>query len=157
MGFKNILEFSIVSSTLLIFAFAPIIVPSVVLLLSWYWSPMYVLPIWFAYCFWLYIDRHTGCRGGRLSDGLRRCSIWKIWAQYFPLKLFKTTDLDLKQNYIFGYHPHGLGAIGALGNFCTEATGFSHLFPSIRPHLMLLRMQFFNPITRDLLLGLGKN
>ncbi len=108
------------------------------------------------YCCWLFIDRHTDSQGGRWSDWFRRCSIWTQWVQYFPLALVKTADLDSNRNYIFGYHPHGVRFLGALGNFGTDATHFSTLFPNIRPHLMLLRMQFFNPFTRDLLLGLGE-
>ena len=46
---------------------------------------------------------------------------------------------------------------GAAVNFLTEATHFSTLFPSIRPHLMVLipRFQFLVPFTRELLLSLG--
>jgi hypothetical protein len=156
VNFERILQFLIFSCITLFCAFSPIIVPLAVILLSWFWSSTITLTLCFVYCCWLFIDRHTGFEGGRWSDWLRQCSIWTQWVQYFPLRLIKTADLDPNINYIFGYHPHGLGSVGALGNFGTDATHFSTLFPNIRPHLMLLRMQFFNPLTRDLLLGLGK-
>ncbi len=136
-------------------AFSPLIVPLCVAFLSWYWSSRITVSVLFVYCCWLLIDRHRDFQGGRWSDCLRRCSIWTQWVKYFPLKLVKTMDLDPNLNYIFVSHPHGVGSFGALGNFGTDATHFSSLFPNIRPHLMLLRMQFFNPLTRDLLLGLG--
>ncbi|XP_042150127.1 2-acylglycerol O-acyltransferase 2-A-like [Ixodes scapularis] len=44
---------------------------------------------------------------------------------------------------------------GAFGNFATEGTGFSELFPNIRPHLLVLKGQFRFPIHRDLLLSTG--
>jgi len=42
-----------------------------------------------------------------------------------------------------------------LGNFGTDATYFSTLFPNIHPHLMLLHLQFLFPFTREILLNLG--
>ncbi|CAF1241417.1 unnamed protein product [Rotaria sp. Silwood1] len=155
MDFKGMLQFFVLSSTVSFCAFSPIIVPLVVVILSWFWSATTIISLWLVYCCWLYIDRHTNSHGGRWCNWLRQCSIWTHWVQYFPLTLIKSTDLDPNRNYIFGYHPHGVAAVGALGNFGTEATNFSSLFPGIRPHLMLLPIQFFNPFTRDLLLGLG--
>ncbi|CAM4929459.1 unnamed protein product [Rotaria socialis] len=155
MDLKGILDFFILSFITSFCAFSPLIVPLTVFILSWFWSSKFILSVSLVYCYWLYFDRRTDSHGGRWSDWLRRCSIWTHWTQYFPLTLIKSTDLDPNRNYIFGYHPHGVAAIGALGNFGTDATHFSSLFPGIRPHLMLLKMQFFNPFTRDLLLGLG--
>lgn len=45
----------------------------------------------------------------------------------------KEVDI-MNVNYIFGYHPHDVGSFGALGNFGTDATGFSRLFANLRPH-----------------------
>ncbi|KDQ18795.1 hypothetical protein BOTBODRAFT_52049 [Botryobasidium botryosum FD-172 SS1] len=44
-------------------------------------------------------------------------------------------DLPPDRPYIFGYHPHGLGA---MATFATEGTGFSKHFPGISPHLLTL-------------------
>jgi 2-acylglycerol O-acyltransferase 2 len=71
------------------------------------------------------------------------------------LKLIKSEDLDPNRNYIFGYHPHGAFSFGAAGNFLTDATHFSTLFPNIRPHLMMLRLNFSVPLIRELYLNLG--
>ena len=60
-----------------------------------------------------------------------------------------TADLSAERNYIFGMHPHGILSFGATTNFCTEATGFSQLFPGITPHLITLRLWFFYPILHD--------
>ncbi|CAF1689686.1 unnamed protein product, partial [Adineta ricciae] len=95
-------------------------------------------------------------RGGRWSIRLRQLYIWSIVSNYFPIKLVKTEDLDPSRNYIFGCHPHGTITLGAGINFLTEATHFSTLFPGIRPHLMALHSNFFFPVLRELILGLGE-
>lgn len=57
--------------------------------------------------------------------------------------------------YIFGYHPHGVGALGAFGAFATEGAGWSKLFPGIYTSLMTLVTQFQIPVYRDYLMALG--
>ncbi|KAG0753970.1 hypothetical protein G6F62_006881 [Rhizopus arrhizus] len=64
-------------------------------------------------------------------------------------------ELDPEQNYLLGYHPHGIISMGAFANFATEATGFSKLFPGIKPSLLTLAQNFRIPIYRDLILALG--
>ncbi|XP_072033302.1 2-acylglycerol O-acyltransferase 2-A-like [Amphiura filiformis] len=76
-------------------------------------------------------------------------------ANYFPIRLHKTVDLDPHQNYVFGFHPHGLYVCGGIVNFCTEATGFSQLFPGITPHLLALVGIFQYPFAREFLLSIG--
>lgn len=94
----------------------------------------------------------------------------------------KTVDLDPTQNYIFGFHPHGetlrgsgsdpvlsttgsgsdpflspgVLVAGAFGNFCTEATGFSRLFPGLRSHLLMLPFWFRVPFFRDYIMCGGE-
>ncbi|KAH3668538.1 hypothetical protein OGAPHI_002292 [Ogataea philodendri] len=57
--------------------------------------------------------------------------------------------------YIFGYHPHGVIAMGALSGFATEGASFSHHFPGIRCFLTTLVNQFQLPFYRDYLMSLG--
>lgn len=71
-------------------------------------------------------------------------------------QLVKTAELDPRQNYLMGFHPHGVLAVGAFLNFCTEASGFSTVFPGITPHLMMLSLWFRVPFFRDYLMGGGK-
>ncbi|KAL4009408.1 hypothetical protein ACER0C_003260 [Sarotherodon galilaeus] len=101
------------------------------------------------YAGWLWLDWDTPTNGGRRSQWMRRWSMWEHFRDYFPLTLLKTVDLDPKKNYIFGFHPHGVLVAGAFGNFCTEATGFSHLFPGLKPHLLMLPFWFRVPFFRD--------
>ncbi|XP_045070427.1 2-acylglycerol O-acyltransferase 2-A [Coregonus clupeaformis] len=101
------------------------------------------------YAGWLYLDRDTPTSGGRRSEWLRNCSVWKHFRDYFPLNLIKTVDLDPDSNYIFGFHPHGVLVAGGFGNFCTEASGFSSLFPGLTPYLLMLPFWFRVPFFRD--------
>lgn len=89
------------------------------------------------------------------SNLFRRLPIWKYYTSYFPLRLHRTAELDPSKNYIFAYHPHGIISHGAFGNFATEATGFSTLFPGITNTLLTLDNNFRIPFYRDYLLSLG--
>ncbi|XP_042170075.1 2-acylglycerol O-acyltransferase 2-A isoform X2 [Oncorhynchus tshawytscha] len=64
-------------------------------------------------------------------------------------QLIKTVDLDPGSNYIFGFHPHGVLVAGGFGNFCTEASGFTSLFPGMTPYLLMLPFWFRVPFFRD--------
>ncbi|KAB0370982.1 hypothetical protein FD755_017391 [Muntiacus reevesi] len=63
--------------------------------------------------------------------------------------MVKTAELDPSQNYIAGFHPHGILATGAFTNLCTEGTGFSSVFPGILSHLMMMHWCFWAPVFRD--------
>lgn len=71
------------------------------------------------------------------------------------LQILKTKDLSPEHNYLMGVHPHGLLTFGAFCNFCTEATGFSKIFPGITPHLATLSWFFKIPLIRDYLMAKG--
>ncbi|XP_062311136.1 2-acylglycerol O-acyltransferase 2-A isoform X5 [Osmerus eperlanus] len=107
------------------------------------------------YAGWLWLDRDTPSCGGRRSDWMRNWSVWKHFRNYFPISLVKTVDLDPSYNFLFGFHPHGVLVAGAFGNFCTEASGFSSLFPGLRPHLLMLPFWFRVPFFRDYIMGGG--
>uniref|UniRef100_A0A3P8U3J7 Acyltransferase n=1 Tax=Amphiprion percula TaxID=161767 RepID=A0A3P8U3J7_AMPPE len=107
------------------------------------------------YAGWLWLDWDTPTSGGRRSGWIRSWTVWEYFRDYFPLRLIKTVDLDPKKNYIFGFHPHGVLVAGAFGNFCTEATGFSRLFPGLTPHLLMLPFWFRVPLFRDYIMSGG--
>ena len=80
----------------------------------------------------------------------------RLLRNYFPIKLVKTVDLDPDGNYVFGAHPHGIICFSWFGNFASEATGVSKVFPGIKFHLMTLTMNFFTPLMRAYSLWMGK-
>ncbi|KFQ62050.1 2-acylglycerol O-acyltransferase 2 [Pelecanus crispus] len=107
------------------------------------------------YTAWWFIDREKPSKGGRRIHALRNSVVWRYMRDYFPITLVKTAELDPHQNYLMGFHPHGVLAAGAFLNFCTEASGFSTLFPGITPHLMMLSLWFRIPFLRDYLMSGG--
>lgn len=124
-----------------------------VLLAALFFTPLFFVPV--IYVVWLVYDWSSPDTGGwniRLS---RRSVIWKYITGYFPIKLAKTADLDPTDNYIFACFPHGQMPLGAISNFCCEATGFSKLFPGIRPNLLTLKHTFTLPIYREWYLAAG--
>lgn len=104
------------------------------------------------YATWWYLDRETPWKGGRRAQVLRGSVVWKYMKDYFPISLVKTAELDPSRNYLAAIHPHGVLAAGIFVNMCTESTGFSQLFPGIRPHLMMLNLWFRAPFFRDYLM-----
>uniref|UniRef100_A0A452U205 Acyltransferase n=1 Tax=Ursus maritimus TaxID=29073 RepID=A0A452U205_URSMA len=107
------------------------------------------------YATWWYLDRDRPWQGGRPLKAIRRCFLWKYMRDYFPVSLVKTAELDPSRNYLAGFHPHGILVAGAFVNLCTESTGFSSLFPGIRPHLMMLNLWFWTPFFRDYIMSGG--
>ncbi|XP_076145644.1 2-acylglycerol O-acyltransferase 2-A [Alosa pseudoharengus] len=107
------------------------------------------------YAGWLYLDRDTPITGGRKSHWVRSWTMWHYFRDYFPITLVKTADLDPSHNYIFGFHPHGVLVAGGFGNFCTEASGFSTLFPGLTPYLLMLPFWFRVPFFRDYIMSGG--
>lgn len=56
---------------------------------------------------------------------------------------------------VFGSHPHGIISVGAIANFASDATGFSQLFPGLKPHLLTLTSNFKLPLYREILMSMG--
>lgn len=63
---------------------------------------------------------------------------------------------DPSRNYLLGYHPHGVIAVGSFTAFATEATGFSDLFPGITSHITALVGHFWFPLRREYMMMTGK-
>ncbi|KAI9370006.1 diacylglycerol acyltransferase-domain-containing protein [Aspergillus egyptiacus] len=89
------------------------------------------------------------------SDFLRSLPIWSLYASYFPARLHQSQPLLPTRKYIFGYHPHGIISLGAFAAFCTEALGFSKLFPGITNTLLTLDSNFRIPLYREYALSMG--
>ena len=116
---------------------------------SYYWVALLLIA-------WVIYDRDTPKRLGRRSDWMRRWRIWVHMRNYFPIHLIKTAEFDPTNNYLLGFHPHGIMSMGAYVNFGTEATNFSETYPGIRPTVLTLSGWFFFPLARDYLMCSGK-
>jgi len=116
----------------------------------WYFRDnWFVLTIMLGYGAWIYIDKSPS-RGGykRLKKIFRHLPHYRLVADYYPCRLVRTTPLDPKHNYLFGYHPHGIISVGAQANFGTDSTGFDVKFPGIDLTLMTLNLTFKIPFFR---------
>ncbi|AMD21131.1 HEL150Cp [Eremothecium sinecaudum] len=84
----------------------------------------------------------------------------RLWPSTYVLRfnLKKVNDsapVATGPRYIFGYHPHGVAALGAFGAMATEGSGWSKKFPGIPVCLCTLINQFQIPLYKDYLLALG--
>jgi len=114
--------------------------------------PLYLFLIYLAYMFLFQEFQFTG---GMPMTFIRTAFIWRWFCEYFPIEVVKTADLDPKENYLFGYHPHGIIGMGAFGTFATECTTFPKLFPGIKPRLLTLDVNFRIPFYSFYLALLG--
>lgn len=123
-----------------------------------FFAPRYVRYGFLGYLSWLFmVDTHAPSSGKRFLPWTRRMPFWNTLADYFPVRLHKTCDLDPTGNYLFGYHPHGIIGVGALITFATNATGFEQAFPGLDLRLLTLAINFYFPFTREVLMALGIN
>lgn len=89
--------------------------------------------------------------------------VWKLtfWWWYYIFHRSSSYDQPIDQmkrtnkRYIFGYHPHGIIGMGAIGGLATEGAGWSRLFPGVRLSTLTLSNQFKVPLYREYLLALG--
>lgn len=85
----------------------------------------------------------------------RHLAVWRHMADYHSARLVKTAELDPQGRYIFAAYPHGISAIGGWLSFATEVTGFSRLFPGVRPYCLTLASNFRCPGIREYCLMYG--
>ncbi|KAG8337729.1 2-acylglycerol O-acyltransferase 2-like [Homalodisca vitripennis] len=113
----------------------------------WYLTMLYVA--------WLVYDRNIAHKGGRRLEFMRDCTWWYYFQAYFPLSLHKTAELPPKSNYLFCVYPHGMLCSGAFGNFATNYSEFTSLYPGLTPYILTINAAFNMPFTRELVLALG--
>jgi len=115
--------------------------------------------VFFIYvAFMIYDQRHP------LHPSFRRQWEWFkgsrlliLLAEYFPVRLVRPCDVELnpRRNYLFGYHPHGVQAIGSLCAFGTYACNIHRIFPGLKVNLQTLPIQFNLPLWRELVIWTG--
>lgn len=84
--------------------------------------------------------------------------LWKVafWWYYLPKHFLRKPEVrPTGRRYIFGYHPHGIIGMGAIGAIATEGAGWSKLFPGIPVSLLTLANNFRIPLYREYLMSLG--
>eukprot|EP00494_Astrolonche_serrata_P027184 UN27447 len=150
--FKRRLETMVVAWA--VFAFVPFQVFAwlfTVILLYFY--PITRIPL-ICYLTWLNFFDDSPTSASRYP-WVRKFFLWKHFADYFPLKIHKTAQLDPKHNYLFCYHPHGILSIGCACAFATDGAGFDEMYPGIKLRLLTLGVNFNAPFSREYLLAHG--
>ncbi|CAG0904095.1 unnamed protein product, partial [Darwinula stevensoni] len=121
--------------------------------LFFFYSPLSYLvliyPIWFLY------DWRVCERGGRRVQWIREWRLWRDFANYFPIKMVKTAELNPDKNYILCYHPHGILCAGAFCCFSSEGTDFSKTFPGITSYLLTIKENYYVPGFREFFMCSG--
>ena len=72
---------------------------------NYYWITL-LYGVWYIY------DWGASSRGGHRLQWVRRLKSQRYLRDFFPITLHKTAELDPNENYIMGYHPHGVMSIG---------------------------------------------
>lgn len=112
-------------------------------------------PALFVYFVWMLVDPAPENGHPRRIEAIRKLKMWFWYNEYFPLRLHKTHDLDPSRKYIFGYHPHGIISLGAMGAIASPAAGWEDLFPGIHVTLLTLASNFTIPFYRDWAMAIG--
>ena len=112
-------------------------------------------PVLFVYTVWMWLDPAPENGHPRRIEAIRRLKMWHWYNEYFPLRLHKTHDIDPGRRYIFGYHPHGIISLGAMGAIASPAAGWEDLFPGIHVTLLTLASNFTIPFYRDWAMAVG--
>ena len=76
-------------------------------------------------------------------------------ADYFPVKVVKTCELNPEKSYLCGIHPHGIISFGAFCSFATDALDVASLLPGIETTLITLPEQFRLLGSRELVASAG--
>jgi len=122
------------------------------LLYSQYWWVSVAYATWWL---WDVQTCNTGGRQGVLVPWVRGWHLWKLFRDYFPIKLVKTAPLDPSRNHLICSHPHGVICFGAACCFASEAEDFSVKFPGISPHLTSIEGNLWMPVFREFFLCFG--
>jgi len=136
------------------FVFGPACLALTIYLLTtryWWISVGYIL--------WYIIDQHREVVGETRHDlfgkWIQNLMLWEYMKDYFPITIVKTCELDSRENYILGYHPHGVMTIGACAAFATDALHFQDKFPGTSAAFLSIKCWFYIPFLREVLLLLG--
>lgn len=110
------------------------------------------------YLIWtITLDKDTHERGGRRLEWMRNWKGFTYIQKYFPLKIHKATNAEFhrEKNYLLACFPHGVIPAGPVFPIVSNRLGFQELFPNHVPYMGTLRLQFWTPFQRELLLSLG--
>lgn len=108
------------------------------------------------YVIWaLTLDRSTPYRGGRIIQSARRLRLWKVAADYFPIRLHVTQKLDPSKRYVFGVHPHGIISLSVVFGLLLDVLKPNHALGGIDYRIATVTANTILPIWREVLMACG--
>ncbi len=140
--------------------------------LMWFFVLFYVLAVFYAVFFspsnfplLLLVAYHLGTRlaatesrGGRPWRYFRQLPFWKHFREYFPIEVRlknPNTKFPKDRKYLFGYHPHGVASMGAMGAFGPLHEEVGNLLDGLEISGCTLESNFRIPGVREFLLAMG--
>ena len=114
---------------------------------------VYILLPAIAYYIWIYLQtvEYDGTGRWEWWCGLRA---WSAVADYFPMKLVLTSELNPEKRYIFGMHPHGILTFAA-SLMLTDASTFRKKYPAMSLRGLAASSLFVVPMLREAFLWTG--
>jgi hypothetical protein len=136
----------------------------VVIILGFIIQPQITLYILVPYLAWYMYDKNSSVIGKPNNSfrPFRHAWYWQGFRNYSKSKLIKTCDLDPTQNYILGFHPHGLlGSSVFINIHCNPE--FEKAFPGLESSIATLPAnvnysnKFKVPFWRDYIIAMNIN
>ena len=116
--------------------------------------PIFYL-VFILYPLWTLVNADQAVTGRGRVESWRQMAVFRYIANYFPVKLHKTSELDPDKCYILAHFPHGCICYANVINFGTDGSGVSKLFPGISVSPLTLDINFYLPLLREFLVKLG--
>ncbi|KAF8821643.1 dgat2l1-prov protein [Cardiosporidium cionae] len=114
---------------------------------------------------WFYLPYCAFCllsdnehKGGLPMQWWRNSRFAEYIAGYYSSKIVlhnEANTFSSEKNYLIGYHPHGVAAVGCLTNFALHSRDFKNLFSGIRIRVATLNFNLRIPFLRHVLLFMG--
>jgi len=144
------------SISVLIFLFLVGAQTTMILLgLVFFWSEKWVyLMIYFTHYF---LDADKPEQGSRPIGWFRNAKFWKFSRDYFPIMMVKDKKCNLKptENYLMGFHPHGVLSLSAISTFAMNEDDFQDIFPGMSTTMCTLPVWLRVPFFREILMAVG--
>jgi len=104
-----------------------------------------------------FLDADKPENGGRPIAWVRNNAFWRYARDYFPIITIKDEDCNMKpnENYLIGFHPHGVLSLSSILSFAANQCDFQELFPGMDSYMCALPVWFQVPFFREFLMAGG--
>ncbi|KAI9299176.1 diacylglycerol acyltransferase [Neoconidiobolus thromboides FSU 785] len=83
--------------------------------------------------------------------------MWYYYSDYFSTQLIisDVSTFSTNSSYIFGYHPHGILALGAFSSFLTNYCNIQQILDGFNIRLATIPLNFYLPFYREIFQLMG--